>query len=200
MAPHAEAKEIAAAKKKIAEESAKLDAAAAQERQKRIEAEIALEEKALSHRVAMGRVSMQEEIRQQEAAMRDPWRSLDQQRQAEKELYDTKIQYAQNYFKLYESIGRPQWAEEIKSATDIVATSVAGSEKWFQAVDKVKTLYQEIHDKAKGIAGTLAGIAEEEARKQGRTRISKSDIPALLESVRRRDAAILAGGTGDVGR
>jgi hypothetical protein len=154
------------------------------------------EDRTAGHKVAMGRVSMAHEAARLQSAITDPRRTLDQQRKAEEDLQALKIQYASNYFKLYESLGRPRYAEELQYAKDIASEQATGSQKWFDAVQQVANKYQEIHDKAKGIFNQRAGIAEAEARRQGREEIGPGDVDTFFYAAMQRAQAKRGGAMG----
>lgn len=154
------------------------------------------ENKTAQHRIVMGRVSMIDEARRLQRAVADPRRSLDEQRKAEEDLQGLKVQYANNYFKLYESLGRPLYAEQLQFAKDIANEQVIGSQKWFDSVQEVAKKYQEIHDKATGIANTQAGIAEQTARRHGVEEIGPQDVARWMEVARGEANQKLQGGKG----
>lgn len=185
--------DVEAAKRKEREATAQLDAQEAQARQARMQAEIAMEEKASAHRIAMGRETIRETESNLRAAAVDPRRTLDQQRKAEEDLATLRMTGAQNYFKLFESLGRPQFEAQLDFTKQIVSENVSGSDKWYKAVQEVANVYQRIHDTAKGIFQTQVSIAEQEAKKQGRTRIRRSEIGGYFSAARARANRTLMG-------
>lgn len=192
----ANAQEVADLNQKLLTERIRLDAAAQQAREQRIQAEIQAEEKAFAQRTAMGRVSQTDAMSDARLRAVDPRRSLDQQRQAEQEFQSLRISYAQNYFKLYESLGVPTYTAQLQWAKQIASEQVSGSEKWFAAVQNVANVYQQIHDKAKGLFATQASIAEAEAKRQGRTEIRPDQVGQYFAQAQTRANRKRAGAAG----
>lgn len=188
--------ESAAQKRRITAEAIKLEAEAAAAREARAQREIAAEEKTQQHRVATGRMSMTDQMSSARLAAVDPRRTLDQQRKAEEDFQNLRISYAQNYFSLYESLGRPQYAAQLDWAKQIAAEQVSGSDKWFQAVRNVANEYQKIHDKAKGLFTTQASIAEAEAKRQGRNEIRPDEVGKYFSQAQSRAQRKRGGASG----
>jgi len=117
--------------------------------------------------------------------------------------FETRKSYADAYFRYQSDLGRTTWQEQLDSAKAILATTEEGTKRWFDAAQRVAGVYKGIHDEAKGIFTTMAGIAAEQASKAGRTRISVHDIPALLARARRQDERALGGASvspGEIGQ
>lgn len=178
--------DIADRRRKLAATTLQLEAQVAQAREERAQKEIAAEERVAQHRVAMGRTSMADQMSQARLAAVDPRRTLDQQRKAEEEHQSLRVEYAQNYFRLYESLGVPQYQAQLDWAKQIASEQVSGSTKWFAAVQNVANEYQKISDKAKGLFSTQAGIAEAEARRQGRSEIRPDQVGQFFQAAQNR--------------
>lgn len=192
------ADDIIARKNKIAQVTAENAAREAQERQRRNQEEIALEERQLAHRVAMGRVSIQDQMGVATAGRSDPRRTAAQQEQAEEQLLGLKREYAERYFKLYNQLGTSMWQGQLESAKSFLSQTVEGSRAWFDQVTKISDIYKAIHDQAKSVFQQELGIAATEAQREGRTRMRLADVDKYVEKVRRRDEKILRGGSGTI--
>jgi hypothetical protein len=187
------ADEVLRLRRQIAQETAAQDAKAEDERAARDQREIERENKQLSHRVAMGRASMQEEMSYQRAAAADSGRRTDQQQEAERTLFALKKQYADEYFRYYGLLGASTWDEQLRSAEYFLSQTVEGSKQWFDAVQRVADVYKGINDQAKSIFQQEVSIAEQQARKSGRTMMSIRDVDKFLYKQRKQDERALSG-------
>jgi hypothetical protein len=192
------ADDIITRKNKIAQVTAENAAREAQERQRRRQEETALEDRQLAHRVAMGRVSMQDQMETVAAGRTDPRRTAAQQEQAEEQLLGLKREYAERYFRLYDQLGASTWEGQLESAKSFLSQTVEGSRAWFDQVTKISDIYKAIHDQAKSIFQQELGIAASEAQREGRTRMRISDVDKYVAKVRKRDEKILAGKSGTI--
>ena len=188
------AEEIGGLKRKLAEEEASQNAKAAQAREERNQKEIASEEKKFAHLVTMGRATMQSEIAFQEAAARDPRRSADQQAEAEEKLLAKKKEYADQYFRYYQSLGANTFQQELQFATNMLSQTVEGSKSWFEQVDKIAKLYERIHNEAKGIVSQVGGAAEAEAKRHGKMIKNAQDLAYWAARAEQGDTDVLRGG------
>lgn len=193
----AHADELLGIREKIARTEAEQNARAVQEREQRIKREIELEERRLTHLVAIGRVSMQEEISYRRGAGVDPRRSVEQQAAEEEKLLELKKQYADQYFRYYKSLGASTWAGQLRSAEYFLSQTVEGSKQWFDAVQRVADVYKGIHDEAKGIFQQQLGITRESMSREAQgTQTSIAQIERNVERQRRVDERVLSRGRG----
>lgn len=188
---------IGESRKDLARAEADIEAKAAAEREARVQRRIQLEDKRMSHAVAMGRVSMQEEMRRAEVGAQDPRRSAEQQAEQEEKLLQLKKQYADEYFKYYQALGASTWAQQISSATYFIEQTVEGSKQWFDAVQKLAGVYKQIHEEAKGIFQQQLAISKESTRREAEgPKTSLAEIAKDVAHQRRVDVRVLASGRG----
>lgn len=193
------AEEVNQLRRRLTAERAALEAKEFAARMDRVKQEVAEEDKRFAHRASTGRVSMTDQISRETLNAVDPRRSLEQQEAAERQALELKKKYADEYFRYYQSIGASTWEQQLQAAEGFLSQTVQGSEQWFSAVQKVADVYKGIHDQAKSIYSQEVSIAEQEARRAGRKKISINDVGKLVEQARRRDARALGGGKVDIG-
>jgi hypothetical protein len=200
-------------RRNLAKEEASQNAMAARERAARNQADIAAQDRKLAHAVATGRVSMRDQQVALEREQTDPMRSAAQQEQAEREVFALRREYAAAYFTYYRNLGEDMWEAQLQSARHLRDENVAGSSKWLEASQKVYDVYKAIYEQAKQIATQTVGIAAGEFEREQQeiaekknprkgpkpAEMSLQDVDRLVQTARRRDEAIYAGGGGKPG-
>jgi hypothetical protein len=185
---------VKSAREKLAKATADLEAKAAQEREQRMQQQLGLEDKRFAHLVGMGRVTMQQQMSRQAEASVDPRRTKDQQEQAEQDLFNTRKDYAQEYFKLYQNLNYSTHQAEIQFAETQLSRTTAGSKQWFEQLQQIAGLYKQVHEEATQIWNAEIGVAASEAQRLGRTTIRNKDVAGYVDKARRRDEKIYHGG------
>jgi len=177
---------------------------AAMEDQRQANADrVAIEERQRAHAIELGRISMADQLEAERAATTDMGRTFQEREDAEKKVFQTRRQMAEQYFTFQNQMsGKSMFKEQIEVARGFMSELVTGSAAWFAQVSKVSDLFTRMREQAKGIFSQQASIAESQASREGQTSISMDEVPDLLRRVRERDDAALRGdrvAIGDIG-
>ena len=167
-----------------------LEAKAVQTTREGARARIQEQERVHAHAVAMGRKTLSEDIAVSIAAARDPRRSVAEREKAEEDALSKRKSAQEQYYRYAEALGMNTWREQIKGAETFAASVAQGSKEWFEQVQKIRGVYDQIRDAARSTLDFIIGAAGAEDRRSGKTRTA-AQLAKEAERRQQRDQELL---------